>query len=500
MTISQWTYVQPDHDWCQSGRQFALLEDAANFVQQQRQQHQSTDVPDNQSTAALNAKQQRAFDIVRQHAETEGSAEPLRLLILGTAGTGKSYLINQLKRLLGHRLLVLAPTGVAAFNTSGQTLHSALSLSTGRTVRELRGETLKDIQNRLSTVDYLVIDEISMVGARLFGAVDARLRQAKPDAAGSTLGGLSLVAVGDLGQIPPVADKPLYATTVNSGGVSQQGRLAYLSITKCIFLEEVVRQEGDPAFRELLLRLRDGASTRADWCELMSRTPARADNAELFGDATLLHPAVADVDAANEEKLRQLQRPIANLNAVHSGPTSAARADSNQAGGLQRSVRLCEGARVMLTANLWTSQGLVNGAIGTIYRLAYLEGQHPPQLPAAVMVRFENYTGPTLEHGCVSVTPIQRTWYENGRLCSRLQVPLRLAWALTVHKCQGLTIAKAVINLGQREFATGLSFVALSRVRTIRDLLIHRTDFSRPEVKKLQRWLPTKFRRSLVAT
>ena len=133
----------------------------------------------------------------------------------------------------------------------------------------------------------------------------------------------------------------------------------------------------------------------------------------------------------------------------------------------------------MLTANLWTSEGLVNGAIGTVHSIAYADGHHPPQLPVAVMVQFQNYAGPTLEHGCVPVTPIQRTWYQGSRACSRLQVPLRPAWALTVHKCQGLTLGRVVVDLGQREFASGLSFVALSRVRSINDLLIQPTDYSR---------------------
>ena len=123
----------------------------------------------------------------------------------------------------------------------------------------------------------------------------------------------------------------------------------------------------------------------------------------------------------------------------------------------------------MLISNLWVEAGLVNGAMGTVKAICYSSGE-PPALPTAVMVTFDSYSGPTLSDGTVPIVPIRRTW---GQACSRLQLPLKLAWAITIHKSQGLTLNKAVINIGKREFSTGLTFVACSRLRKITDLVFH---------------------------
>ncbi|CAI8031902.1 ATP-dependent DNA helicase PIF1 [Geodia barretti] len=87
------------------------------------------------------------------------------------------------------------------------------------------------------------------------------------------------------------------------------------------------------------------------------------------------------------------------------------------------------------------------------------------------MVRFDSYSGPTFPDGTVPITPLRRSWSSSGGPCSRLQLPLKLAWAVTIHKSQGLTLDKVVIDVGKREFSTGLTFVACSRVRCLQDLL-----------------------------
>ena len=89
----------------------------------------------------------------------------------------------------------------------------------------------------------------------------------------------------------------------------------------------------------------------------------------------------------------------------------------------------------------------------------------------AVTVKFDSYSGPTLPDGTVPITPLRRTWFSITKQCSRLQIPLKLAWAVTIHKSQGLTLDKAVIDIGKKEFSTGLTFVACSRVRQLTDLL-----------------------------
>ena len=121
----------------------------------------------------------------------------------------------------------------------------------------------------------------------------------------------------------------------------------------------------------------------------------------------------------------------------------------------------------MLTSNLWVDVGLINGAMGTIQAICYRTGG-PPDLPIAIMVRFDNYSGPTFPNGTIPITPLRCRWSSSGGQCSLLQLPLKLAWAVTIHKSQGLTL---VIDVGKREFSTGLIFVACSRVRQLQDIL-----------------------------
>ena len=116
-------------------------------------------------------------------------ATPLRMVITGTAGTGKSFLIACLKHLLSSKVRVSAPTGVVAFNVQGCTLHSLLQLPTKGDFKDLQGESLNKLQQSLNGVTYFIIDEMSMVGRKLMGQVDRRLRQAFPSCANQILGG-----------------------------------------------------------------------------------------------------------------------------------------------------------------------------------------------------------------------------------------------------------------------------------------------------------------------
>ena len=105
----------------------------------------------------------------------------------------------------------------------------------------------------------------------------------------------------------------------------------------------------------------------------------------------------------------------------------------------------------MLTSNLWVDVGLVNGAMGTIQAICYRTGG-PPDLPITVMVHFDSYSGPTFHDSTVPITPLRRCWSSAARQCSRLQLPLKLAWAVTIHKSQGLTLDKVVIKVVKRVF------------------------------------------------
>ena len=246
-----------------------------------------------------------------------------------------------------------------------------------------------------------------------------------------------------------------------------------MQFDRAFTLTQVMRQAGnDPGqvrFRDILLRLRNADVTQEDWEELMKQTPTNVADLTPFADALHLYPTVEAVVEHNISKLKDCGQSIASIKAVHTG-ANAAKASSDDAGSLEAVVCLAKSARVMLTSNLWVKVGLVNGAMGIIEAICYKSGG-PPDLPLAVMVKFDHYSGPTLQDGTVPITPLRRTWSNSGVQCSRLQLPLKLAWTITIHKSQGLTLNKVVIDVGKKEFSCGLTFVACSRVRQITDLL-----------------------------
>ena len=115
----------------------------------------------------------------------------------------------------------------------------------------------------------------------------------------------------------------------------------------------------------------------------------------------------------------------------------------------------------MLCAYMWVDVGLVNGARRTIFAIYYESGHFPPlDLPVAVMVQFDCYSSPILSDGSVSICPLHHTWFSSSNQCSRLQVPLKLAWAVTIYKSQRMTLEKLVIDMRRKELSSGLTFVA----------------------------------------
>ena len=162
----------------------------------------------------------------------------------------------------------------------------------------MEGNNLQKMQEELSPIKYVIIDEMSMVGRKVFGMIDRRLRQAFPCKSQVVFGGCSILLFGDFGQLPPVMDLPLY-TTVTRSDLSDQGCRAYSQFEKAFTLTQVMRQGGqDPEqiqFRDILLHLRNAEVTMEDWKHLMEQTPTKIRDTSPFVNALRLFPTVEAV-------------------------------------------------------------------------------------------------------------------------------------------------------------------------------------------------------------
>ena len=228
-----------------------------------------------------------------------------------------------------------------------------------------------------------------MLGQTLFGWIDRRCRQAtgKTD---KIFGGKSIILVCDHGQLPPVADKPLYHGRPSSS-VGEQGHVAHFMFTNVVKLSVNQRVRGfnpeQTRFRDLLMGLRTGDCNNDDWNLLLTRQPSKAQNIAEFHNATRLYFTNEEVANYNFEQLLSLNNPIARIDARHSSDV-AKKALPDDMSGLEPTVFLAKEARIILTMNLWTDAGLCNGATGTVLDFIYANNQQPPDLPTAVIVKF----------------------------------------------------------------------------------------------------------------
>ena len=470
-------------------------QDRSNYTRQQMkempdwivQQKKNIVLPEHQQnfdTSTFTPMQTKAYDIVNNHfLENVENREPLTLIINGEAGTGKSFLINAIRNLLQHQCCVTATTGKAAYSINGVTIHSLLRLPVSKQQnKSLSGPSLTQLQEKFKCVAYIIIDEYSMLGQRALGWIDRRCREATGK--GSVLfGGISIILVGDPAQLPPVADKPLYYPFPKDS-LQEQGYCAYACFEKVVKLDKNMRltcvSSERAQFLNLLASLRTGMSTEEQWRLLLSRQPNAVSNLQDFHFATRLFYTNHDVAQFNYNELQNLNQPIAVIEAKHS-PATAKTIPSDEMCGLQPTIFIAKGARVMLTMNLWTDAGLCNGATGTVTEIVFADDQQPPSLPVAVVVHFDNYKGPSFSSfpNCVPICPVTVTNRNSHVPSERQQLPLKLAWAMTIHKSQGLTLEQAWIDIGPSEKTTGLTYVALSRVRSLSSCIIEPMSFDR---------------------
>lgn len=372
------------------------------------------------------------------------------VLLTGPAGSGKTFVLNQFIKLAKHdgkKVSVTATTGLAATHLGGTTIHSWSGIGISD---ELPGGFAEHISKGrreiIEKTDVLIIDEISMLHDFRLDMVDeaCRLVRKEPDL---PFGGIQVVMSGDFFQLPPINRGESRA----GGFVTNSQVWRELDPVIC-YLEEQHRQE-DETLLDILNNMRGGDIRRHHAETLLQRADVEVPSDMIF---TELHTVNVDVDAINEKRLDELEGD----EVVFEQTTTGA---ANYVESLQRSVlapaelRLKEGALVMAVKNS-PEKKYVNGSIGEI--VAFEPGTEYP------IVEFKNGKEVTMQPD---------TWeLRDGdkKRASITQIPLRLAWAITVHKSQGMTLDAARIDL-RKAFVPGMGYVALSRVKTLDSLYLH---------------------------
>ena len=370
------------------------------------------------------------------------------VFITGSAGTGKTYLLNKYIKYLKEEGIypsVVAPTGISASHLKGQTIHSFFSLGIRDKIDDGYIEYLLDkryLRKKFSEIKVLIIDEVSMVSPEIFSAMDLILQSFKGSI--EPFGGVQVVISGDFFQLPPISKEP------------KEKRFAWqseswrdLKLTSC-YLEEKFRQEDDKLIR-VLDDIRSGNITDVTYSILRSRY--KKSLSPNF-TPTKLYTHNFDVDRINNAELVKLKGKPKLF--VFDSKGSERNVDKIFKSSLVlKELTLKKGAVVIFIKNDY-EDGYVNGTTGVVERF-----DKKDNLP---IVKISNGREIKVDYQEWSIEN------DSGEILATVsQIPLRLAWAITIHKSQGMTLSSAQIDLS-KTFEVGQGYVALSRIRSLEGL------------------------------
>lgn len=400
---------------------------------------------------STNVEQQKAFDLV-ENTNTS-------LFITGKAGTGKTTFIKGIQQLIKKNFLVLAPTGIAAMNVGGQTLHSFFGLPFTAMGLKDWPKVNDDHRDLLTRVDSIIIDEASMVRCDWVDAIDRVLRHLMQNHL--PFGGKQMIFVGDLFQLPPVvkrgsADEELLCKLYGNGipYFYKANVMKRINLPMIEFLK--VYRQNDTDFLEILNRMRLGENTDADLIAL-NRHVSSDDTVDNFAVTLTAFNKVAD--NINNMKLADIDAE----EYCYEGEIEGDFRMNDSPVPMQ--LRLKEGAQVIICRNDF-SQECVNGTIAIVSKLD----------DNGIQVRLKN--GKEIAMKKMMWDSYESVYNEEtGKVESEVvgtltQYPLKLAWAITIHKSQGMTFDRMHLDLTRGTFAPGQTYVAVSRMRTLEGLSI----------------------------
>ncbi len=402
------------------------------------------------------------------------------LFITGNAGTGKSTLLEHFQLHTKKNVAILAPTGVAALNVNGQTIHSFFLIPPNITPDKVLEHKLSEKKKKLiANLDMIIIDESSMLRADLLDCIDVSLRHHRGEE-NLPFGGLQMVFIGDLYQLPPVVASPEEKQLFQNYYASP-----YFFSAKCLenveleFLElQKIYRQNDDHFIGLLNKVRNNTVTQEELNKLNLRYSTNTENLTKEFVITL-----TTTNAAADEKNRL---ELAKLR--DSEETFRGELDGEFPRGHLPTMEILDlkvGAQIMMLNND-TSSRWVNGSIGKVTKISFDEFEGDD----IIEIKLNNGLNAKVKKHSWN---IHKYFYNEEKKSidtevagSFTQFPMRLAWAVTIHKSQGKTFDKVIIDIGNGAFAHGQVYVALSRCRSLEGITLKK------QIMKRHIWMDKK--------